>query len=87
MRIGPAANKKPVTDQQYQKHRLLCWRSMGFLQSPRSMNQNSKNYISGIVKRRNLSEFDMSKLGIGFDDEKSERKTSEKALVLSQINV
>ncbi|KAG4133696.1 hypothetical protein ERO13_D08G114308v2 [Gossypium hirsutum] len=51
---------------------------MGFLQSPRSMNQNSKNYISGIVKRRNLSEFDMSKLGIGFDDEKSERKTSEK---------
>ncbi|TYG71623.1 hypothetical protein ES288_D05G411900v1 [Gossypium darwinii] len=51
------------------------------------MNQNSKNYVSGIVKRRNLSEFDMSKLGIGFDDEKSERKTSEKALVLSQINV
>ncbi|XP_052487310.1 serine/threonine-protein kinase-like protein At3g51990 [Gossypium raimondii] len=62
-------------------------RSMGFLQSPRPMNQNSKNYVSGIVKRRNLSEFDMSKLGIGFDDEKSERKTSEKALVLSQINV
>ncbi|KAB2083564.1 hypothetical protein ES319_A05G277200v1 [Gossypium barbadense] len=62
-------------------------RSMGFLQSPRPMNQNSKNYVSGIVKRRNLSEFDMSKLGIGFDDEKSEGKTSEKALVLAQINV
>ncbi|PPD80150.1 hypothetical protein GOBAR_DD22928 [Gossypium barbadense] len=42
----------------------LSWRSMGFLQSPRPMNQNSKNYVSGIVKRRNLSEFDMSKLGV-----------------------
>ncbi|TYI77671.1 hypothetical protein E1A91_D06G157800v1 [Gossypium mustelinum] len=52
-----------------------------------TMNQNSKNYVSGIVEQKNLSEFDMSKLGIGFDDEKSERKTSEKALVLSQINV
>ncbi|KAH1064871.1 hypothetical protein J1N35_029858 [Gossypium stocksii] len=57
--------------------KLTKSRSMGFLQSPRPMNQNSKNYVSGIVKRRNLSEFDMSKLGIGFDDEKSERKTSE----------
>ncbi|KAL1082980.1 hypothetical protein V6Z11_D09G168700 [Gossypium hirsutum] len=56
----------------------LSWRSMGFLQSPRPMNQNSKNYVSGIVKRRNLSEFDMSKLGIGFDDEKSERKNRKR---------
>ncbi|KAG4155609.1 hypothetical protein ERO13_D03G122500v2 [Gossypium hirsutum] len=57
---------------------LFDLRSLGFLQSPRPMNQNSKNYVSGIVKRRNLSEFDMSKLGIGFDDEKSERKNRKR---------
>ncbi|KAK8292945.1 hypothetical protein V6Z12_D06G155700 [Gossypium hirsutum] len=117
--LGPAANKKPVTDQQYQKghqEALILgglelisaemipfnpWPHCGLIHfdacihlevhgisaKSETMNQNSKNYVSGIVEQKNLSEFDMSKLGIGFDDEKSERKTSEKALVLSQINV
>ncbi|TYG57210.1 hypothetical protein ES288_D08G124700v1 [Gossypium darwinii] len=41
------------------------WRSMGISAKSKINEPNSKNYISGIVKRRNLSEFDMSKLGIG----------------------
>ncbi|XVE95219.1 hypothetical protein REPUB_Repub02eG0077100 [Reevesia pubescens] len=58
-------------------------RSMGVLQSPRLMNQNSKKYVFEIGKRRNSNELiDMSKLVISFDDEKFQRKMSEKPLVL-----
>ncbi|OMP01344.1 hypothetical protein COLO4_11954 [Corchorus olitorius] len=57
-------------------------RSMGVLQSPRLMNQNSKKHVYEIAKRRNSNDFDLSKLVIRFDDEKSERKMSEKPLVL-----
>ncbi|KAK8597102.1 hypothetical protein V6N13_001733 [Hibiscus sabdariffa] len=51
-------------------------RSMGVLQSPKLMNL----YVFEVGKRRNSSEFDMSKLVISFDDEKSERKILEKPL-------
>ncbi|XP_022766414.1 serine/threonine-protein kinase-like protein At1g28390 [Durio zibethinus] len=57
-------------------------RSMGVLQSRKLMNQNSKKYIFEIGKRRNSNEFDMSKLVISFNDEKSERKMLENPLVL-----
>lgn len=56
-------------------------RSMGVLQSPRLMNLNGKQYVFEIGKRRNSSEFDISKLVINFDDDKSQRKILEKPLV------
>ncbi|XVE60566.1 hypothetical protein DITRI_Ditri05aG0139000 [Diplodiscus trichospermus] len=57
-------------------------RSMGVLQGPRLMNQNSKKYVFEIGKRRNSNEIDISKLVISFNDEQSERKMSEKPLCL-----
>ncbi|XVF36618.1 hypothetical protein REPUB_Repub19eG0072600 [Reevesia pubescens] len=57
-------------------------RSMGVLQTLKLMNQNSKKYVFETWKRRNSSEFDKPKLVISFDDDKFERKMSEKPLVL-----
>ncbi|XWS23955.1 hypothetical protein CRYUN_Cryun28dG0060100 [Craigia yunnanensis] len=74
--------KKPGVTVKMPVVKLSKSRSMGVLQSPRLMNQNNKKYVFEIGKRRNSSEFDMSKLVISFDDEKSERNMSERPFVL-----
>ncbi|XVF64865.1 hypothetical protein PTKIN_Ptkin09bG0200800 [Pterospermum kingtungense] len=75
-KTGVTVKKMPVM-------KLSKSRSMGVLQSPRLMNQNSKKYVFEIEKRRFSNEFDMSKLVISFSDEQfSERKMSEQPLCL-----
>ncbi|KAK6277768.1 hypothetical protein POUND7_018091 [Theobroma cacao] len=93
MRMGPAeidldgdhvalVRKKPGVTVKVPVMKLSKSRSMGVLQSPRLLNQSSKKNVLEIGRRRNSNDFDMSKLVISFDDDKSERKMSEKPLFL-----
>ncbi|XWS21437.1 hypothetical protein CRYUN_Cryun30bG0054600 [Craigia yunnanensis] len=75
-------SKKPGVMVKMPVVKLSKSRSMGVLQSPRLMNQNSKKYVFEIGKKRNSNEFDMSKLVISFNDELTERMMSEKPLCL-----
>lgn len=76
-KAGVTVKKMPVM-------KLSKSRSMGVLQSPRLVNQNSKKYVFGNEKRRFSNEVDLSKLVISFADEEhySERKMSEQPLCL-----